>query len=122
MAVASVVRGEEAHRERAVSGQARWMEQQAAVLERRRKDAEEAARRERERVAELERKRIERLLGEAEALRNALAIRAYVEEVRTTALAVPQADLDAWAGWALEQADRIDPVLTGAFLRKPDEG
>jgi hypothetical protein len=122
VAVALVVRAEEAHRERAVSGHAWWLEQRAAVLERRRKEAEEADRRERERVAELERKRVERLLGEAEALRNARAIRAYVEEVRAAAPAVLKADLDAWAGWALAQADRIDPVLTGAFLRKTGEG
>jgi hypothetical protein len=121
VAVALVVQGEEAHRERALSGHAWWLKQRAAVLERRRKEAEEADRRERERVAELERKRVERLLSEAEALRNAQAIRAYVGEVRAAAPAVPQADLDAWAGWALEQADRIDPVLTGAFLREADE-
>ncbi len=117
IAVALVLGGEMAHRERALSAHARWMERRGAVLERRRKAAEEAARREQERLAELERKRFERLLGEAEALRNARAIRTYVEEVRAAASAVPQPDLDAWAQWALEQADRIDPVLSGAFLK-----
>ena len=61
--------------------------------------------------------RVERLLGEAEALRNARAIRAYVEEVREADPMVPQADLDVWTKWALEQADRIDPVLSGSFLK-----
>ena len=35
--------------------------------------------------------------------------------------AVAQTDLDTWAGWALEQADKIDPELPRAFLRKPGE-
>jgi hypothetical protein len=121
VAVALVLRGEEAHRERAVSGHAWWLKQRAAIIDRRQREAEEAERKERERQAELERKRVERLLSEAEALRNARAIRAYVEEVRAAAPAVPQAELDAWAVWALEQADRIDPVLGGAFLKMPVE-
>ena len=91
IAVALVLGGEEAHRERSLSVHVRWMERRAAALERRRKETEEAARRERERVAELERKRVERLLGEAEALRKARAVRAYVEEVRATAAAAPKA-------------------------------
>jgi hypothetical protein len=30
--------------------------------------------------------------------------------------------LAEWAKWALAEADRIDPVLTGAFLRYSAEG
>jgi hypothetical protein len=114
--VAVVWGAEEVLRARAASSHACWLERRAAIIERRRKEAEEAARRERERLAEFERKRIERLLGEAQALRKARTIRAYVEEVRAAAPPVPQVELDAWAEWALAQADRIDPVITGAFL------
>ncbi len=121
-AIALVLRGEEAHRDGAISKHAWWLGQRASVIARRQKEAEEAARRERERVAELERKRVERLLADAEALRNARAIRAYVQEVRATAPPMLPAELDAWADWALVQADRIDPVLSRSFLTKSDEG
>jgi hypothetical protein len=31
-------------------------------------------------------------------------------------------ELDEWSTWALSQADRIDPVASGAFRTRPDEG
>ncbi len=30
-------------------------------------------------------------------------------------------DLEAWSSWALAQADRIDPVVSGAFKTRPTE-
>ncbi len=116
IAVAAVLKGEEDLRAAAASRHAWWLGRREAIIERHRKEAEEAARKELEKLAELERLRVERLLGEAEALRRARAIRAYVQEVRSAAPPVPQAELDTWAAWALEQADRIDPVFSGAFL------
>jgi hypothetical protein len=88
--------------------------------ERRRKEEEEV--RERERQIKAQKERVERLLNEALALRQAADIRAYVEAVRATnALAndpLPQASIDEWTAWALTEADRIDPVHSGQFLRQ----
>ena len=122
VAIVLVLGGEKAHREAAVSGHEWRVKQRAAALERRRKEAEEAARRERERIAALERRRVERLLGEAAAWQNARAIRAYVAEVRAASPPVAAADLQAWADWALARADMIDPVVSLSFLRSPEEG
>ena len=121
IAVAIVVRGEEQHRTGAVRSH-RWrIERRAELIERIQQEREEAERRERERQAELERRRVERLLGEARALRQAREIRTYVEEVRAangaSAVPLPDAEVNAWAGWALAQADRIDPVRNGVYLK-----
>lgn len=79
----------------------------------------EAERRDRERRLKLEEERVEQLLGEASALRQAREIRAYVEDVRAAIAAanepVSKSDLETWAAWALAQADRIDPILSGRF-------
>jgi DNA topoisomerase VI subunit B len=89
-------------------------------MDRRRQEAEAAERRERERLAEIEPQRVERLLGEAKALRKAQAIRAYVKEVRAASPAAMPVELENWATWAREQANKIDPVA-GGFLNRPSE-
>jgi hypothetical protein len=119
IAVAIIVRGEADYRDGVLRSYAWRIERRAALIEKRRKEKEEAERLERERLAELERRRVERLLGEAEALRKAEAIRRYVAQARERNASLrepmPSEDLDAWAGWALAQADRIDPLVIGAF-------
>ncbi|GGJ40672.1 hypothetical protein [Neoroseomonas lacus] len=124
IAVAIVLKGEEQHREGVLRQHAWRIERRAQLIEQRRKEREEAVRRERERIAELERRRVDRLLGEVEALQKAETIRRYVAQVRIAneGIAEPMlsVDLDAWAEWALAQADRIDPVTSGSF-RKPWE-
>lgn len=81
----------------------------------------EAERKERERREQLERERVERLLAEAEQLRCAQAIRAYVAEVERLQAEggspADEASLLRWKAWALAQADRIDPVVSGAFVQ-----
>ncbi len=103
----------------------RWrIQRREDLIERRRKEREEAERLERELIAELERRRVERLLGEAEALRRAEETRQYVARAREANAALPDPmppkELAAWADWAMAQADRIDPVRGGAF-RRPRE-
>ncbi len=122
IAIALILRGEEAHRERALSSHAWWLGRREEIIKRRKKEAEEAVRRERERLAELERKQVARLLAEAEALRNAQAIRAYVQEVKAASPRISPGELDAWVERALAQANRIDPVLNGAFLEGSIDG
>ena len=79
--------------------------------------------REERRAAELERlrqKRLTDLTASGELLRQAGEIRALVEQVRAAAAAgsvdVTPDQLARWEGWALGQADRLDPVLSGQVL------
>jgi len=121
IAVAVVLKGELQHRN-GVMAQHKWrIEAKADLIERRRKENEEAERKARERREMLEKQRVERLLGEAEALRKAEAIRRYVDQVCTlnAASGAPASatSLEEWAVWALAQADRIDPVRNGAFRK-----
>ena len=125
IAVAIVVKGEEQHRE-SVLRTHRWrIQRREELIERRRREREEAERLERERIAELERRRVERLLGEAEALRRAEEIRRYVTRAREANAELqdpmPLAELDAWSKWALAQAERIDPIRSGAFRRSRED-
>jgi hypothetical protein len=74
---------------------------------------------ERERQVKAERARVDRLLSEATAFRQANDIRAYVDTIRgahASADPASQQELNAWVSWALAQADRIDPVRSGKFL------
>lgn len=99
-----------------------WRVQRKAQLEKEAQQRKaEQERLERERQIKIERERIERLLGEATALREANEIRAYVEAVRSANMAtkdsIPSDQFNTWAAWALIQADRIDPIKTGMFYK-----
>ena len=104
-----------------------WMvSRKAYLIEEARRQREEEVRQAREKRIRAEKARVDRLLGEALALRQARDIRAYVEEVRAISASAGAetgfAELDAWSAWALAQAARIDPVLSGAYLRGlPDD-
>lgn len=119
-----VVCGEIQYRNSAI-GHYEWRVSRKAQLEEeaRRLKAEQE-RLERERQARREKARVDRLLGEATSLRQANEIRAYVQAVRLATSAgdrsLPTEELETWAAWALQQADRVDPIRSGAF-RKPYE-
>ena len=109
-----------------VRSQYEWrIERKKDLEERARREKAERERQERERQAELQRQRVERLLREADALRQARAIRQYVEEAQAelsrSVVDVSTHELEAWAGWALRQADAIDPVRSRAFLEYAQE-
>lgn len=99
-----------------------WLvEQRRREEEEARRKQEEAARQERERLIKEQQDRIDRLLGEAMALRQATDIRAYVDAVmarvqREDDDPVKLERLRAWASWALAEADRIDPIKSERFL------
>jgi len=120
IAIELLVSGEAMYREGVLQSHEWRIKLKAELEERLRHEKQEAERRERERLAALQKARIDRLLKEAEALRVARDIRAYVEEVRTenrrSENPFPAEDVDRWAAWAHQQADAIDPVRTGAFL------
>jgi hypothetical protein len=117
--VGMAVAGEYLHR--------KWLEEQAAWERRRQEEAErevqrrkaEEERRKRERIAALEKAKRDALRGDARAWREAADIRAYVEAVRKAAY-VPETT-DAWARWALLEADRIDPIVSGRALQTTTE-
>jgi len=99
------------------------IERKAQLEEEARQRQVEKERGEREHRAALQAQRAQRLLGEATALRNAKAIREYVDEVRGEVSevlpSISREELDTWATWALSQADAIDPIRSHAFLQ-PD--
>ena len=84
----------------------------------------EAERKERERREALEQARIDRLLYDADQLQKAQLIRQYVAEVGRHLEAAPHPaaqDFREWSGWALAQADRIDPVRNSSFLERIED-
>jgi hypothetical protein len=123
IAVEIVVVAEQFVRHAALADHA-WRTKRRAELEEgeRRRLAEEERRR-REHLARLEKARVDHLLAQAHALHQAQQIRLYIEAVRTingsTADPMTDADLEAWSTWASAQADRIDPIVSGAFKDRP---
>jgi hypothetical protein len=97
------------------------LKRKAELQEERCQRAIEEDRRRRERQSRLEQARIDHLLAQAGALHQAGQIRAYVAAVRQVNDSAPEPmtaeALAAWAGWALAQADRIAPVLSGAYYK-----
>ncbi|WP_407116127.1 hypothetical protein [Bradyrhizobium sp. LMG 9283] len=91
-----------------------------AELKRRQDEAERKARELKER---LERERIRRLLSQAKALDWANQIRTYVESarLRIAEIAMTEAEFENWASWALQEADRIDPLKNGVISQALEE-
>jgi hypothetical protein len=121
IAIEIIVNGEIQHRQSA-QRLYEWKRERKAQLEKEIQQRKaEQEHREQERQIRLQRERVERLLAEATSLRQANEIRAYVEAVRSVNLAtnnpVPSDQFIAWADWALTQADRIDPIITGTFYK-----
>jgi hypothetical protein len=125
VAAAIVVFAEQAVRDSARSAHSWRIKRKAELEEAERQRREEEERRRRERLAKLENARVDHLLGQALALHQAQQIRAYVEAVRllnaTSGDAMAADDLEVWSSWARAQADRIDPVVSGAFKTGPTE-
>jgi capsid portal protein len=83
----------------------------AQADKRRAAEAEREAERRRKEQAErerLEREQIEELQAQARSWRDAADIRAFVAAVQSRRPDLP--NLNAWAQWAMEVADRIDPI------------
>jgi len=125
IAVAIVVHGERVCRSSAQHHREWVIKRKAEIAaEERRKEAEQR-RLEREWLARLEKARVGRLLAQAKSLREAEEIRAYVSAVRDRQAALDDplgaAEFQQWADWALSQADRIDPVLSGRFRTVQDD-
>lgn len=75
--------------------------------------------RRRREIEQLEAKRVNDLRTSAELLREAELMRDLVARVELAMVRegkFDQARIDAWKRWALEQADQIDPILSGQVL------
>ena len=95
-----------------------WLvERRAEAIKAAEKARIEAERRERERIEKLEQAQVDRLLADADLLRQAQTIRAYVAEIAALYGSDSNSvQVENWRAWALAQADRIDPDKSGRFL------
>lgn len=104
-----IVAGEAAFRHHLVE-QREWSEQIARWQ----------AERDQAEIRRLEEKRLADLRKSGELLRGAAEIRALIENVRGAvvagSLAIQAGQLQRWEGWALRQANLLDPVLSGQVL------
>lgn len=119
IAIQLILTAEQQYRESAIR-QYQWRLERKAELENeakeRRLKAESA---EHERRKRLEQARTDRLLKDATAFEQAIAIRKYVEDIRLAPSshgACSPEELQRWSQWALAEADRIDPAVGGRFL------
>jgi hypothetical protein len=86
-----------------------WRRKQAAEEEEARRIAKEKAEREaRERVVAEQQARLDELLGEARAWKDAALIRAFADARRRRE---SLCESSKWVEWALAEADRIDPLV-----------
>ncbi len=119
IAVEIVVAGEVKYRESVRANYDMKVRRKAQLEEYARQRQAELERQERERRARIEKERIDRLLNDARALKQANEIRAYVEAVRASMLtsqnSVESTQLDSWCAWANAQADRLDPIKSKRF-------
>ena len=122
IAIETIVAGEVILRERRVHSYEWRVKRKAELEEAARQRKAEAERNEIERQRKLEQERVSRLLDQADALLKATTIRAYVESVRaanaTAESPLSPNDLNRWCRWACAQADRIDPIKSGAYLKQ----
>jgi hypothetical protein len=102
-----------------------WRIERKAELEGQERQRKLAAEREqRERQRRIEQARIDRLLRDAAAFQKAREIRHYVEAIRLAQPCHESASSEAveqWSNWALAQADRIDPAMSGIFLKSMED-
>lgn len=116
IAVSLAVDAEAAARYAVERRRAGLLERRREIVEKRRKEHDAvilAARAEARRFVKLT---YQKLLSEARRYSQAQEIRAYVEAA-SDAVGAGLDGLEEWRSWALAQADAIDPVLGGAFLR-----
>lgn len=118
--VASVlIAGELRYREH-LEREYRWrVERKAELEEEARQQRAEEERLARERQRKAEKARLDRLLADAAAWRQASEVRAFVAAVRAKRARecdpLRSDELERWAGWALSRAEELDPLSRAAF-------
>ena len=120
-----IVSGEQAYRDGLIHHREWFIKRKVEAQEEARKQKIEEERKLKERQAKLEQARIQHLLGQAEALHQAAQIRSYVAAIQEANETAPQpmseGELHSWTQWAMSGADRIDPVISGAYRTRPLE-
>ena len=115
---ALIVAGEAFYRERLISRREHLIAQKEQLIEQRRQQVIEVENRRLARIAAEEKARIDHLLAQADAFRQAMDIRTYVEQVQISLKGSVDEAFKSWAEWALAEANRIDPVRSGAYLSR----
>jgi len=117
-----MIMGEESYRSREIYHYERLVERKAEVQEKERNRILESKRKALEQKRKLEQQRIDHLLNQAELLHQAKQIRSYVAAVQegnaTSPDPMPTDELKSWSGWALAQANRIDPIISGGYRKR----
>lgn len=120
IAIEIIVTGEIFYRDNVIHQYEKLIKEREEIRAKIIKREAEAERKKREAEAKRERENIEHLLKEANALHQAQQIRDYVETVKQAnanlPVSVSKEELNKWILWALEQADRIDPVASKRFI------
>lgn len=120
-----IIAGEARYRDNAVMNHEWLIKQKEAAEQEEIRLKKEAEKRHREELAKLEKQRVDSLLRQADNLDKATRIRNYVAAVRLTNSTLdsplPSNQLEEWAGWALKQADAIDPIKLGQILHYDKE-
>ena len=123
--ISLIVAGEMQIRIAEIQQHRRRVEQKARLIEDERKRDEETRRKEHEKRKRFEQACIDHLLESAVALRMANDLRAYVQAVEKCNASSTDplfaTEMNEWRIWALAQADRIDPLLSRAFLKIVEE-
>lgn len=108
-----------------VAGEEKFRKSLKEAEERAEEARQEKERHRRKRLKELNQQRLDNLKMSGDLLRRAQDIRALVERVRMAiaegSAEIEEARLIAWEQWALDEANRIDPVRSGQFLSHLDE-
>ncbi len=123
IAVAMILAAEVQYRTYAMSNFEWLVTRKAQLIEERRKQKEEQERRERERLAAEAKARIDSLLADTAAHRQATDIRMYIGAVCQSVGGSEHIGdhLDKWTKWALHQADRLDPITSNRWTEQSAE-
>jgi hypothetical protein len=102
-----------------VEGEAKFRNSLREAEERQKQKRIEADRQRQQRREDLNKERLQNLLTSGDLLRQAEDIRSLVVRVRAAIAQGKDVDADqirSWEEWALGEADKLDPVLSGQFM------
>jgi len=71
----------------------------------------------------MEKAKVDALIRDAESWHTANTIRSYVEAVRNSnAGQIDSPKLETWSSWALAEADKVDPIVSGRVFLPAQSG
>lgn len=111
--IALLVAGEWAYRSWLIRRRKYIIERRDELQEEARQAKLELERKERDRLALVAKGKRDRLLADARAWRDAANIRAFVNAAKSTNNEIE----DTWVEWALQEADRLDPLVAAQHSR-----